>query len=61
MTEHRDFLNVRSLAVILAASPLALLLFFGALDLSWVRFSHANPPVPTKGSVAEIVPTKSND
>lgn len=62
MLEQRDFLNVRSLAFALTAGPLALLLFFAALDMSWARFSHA----PSKVNVAteltsKMQPTTMND
>lgn len=53
MTEEHDFLNVRSLAFVLTAAPLALLLLFGVLDMSWARHSQT----PTKGNVAtELTP-----
>lgn len=53
MSEHPDFLNVRSLATILTAAPLSLLLLFSAIDLSWTSLSHH--PTPTKNT-AEMVP-----
>ena len=37
MTEHPDFLNVRKLFFMVAAGPIALLLFFSLLDVSWHR------------------------
>ncbi|MGV0027524.1 hypothetical protein [Phormidesmis priestleyi] len=35
MTEHPDFLNVRRLAFLLVAPPIALLLTFSAIEASW--------------------------
>lgn len=53
MSEHPEILNVRSLATILTAAPLSLLLVFSAIDLSWTNLSHH--PSPTKNT-AEMVP-----
>lgn len=55
MIHDRDVLNIRSLAVFLTAGPLALLLCFAALDMSWAKFSHS----PTKANLAnELSPTQ---
>jgi len=53
MTDDRDVLSVRSLAFVLTAAPLALLLCFAALDMSWTRLSQTS----TKANIArEITP-----
>ncbi|GAP94842.1 hypothetical protein [Leptolyngbya sp. NIES-2104] len=52
MSEHPDFLNVRSLATILTAAPLSLLLLFSAINLSWT-LSH---PQTSSKNTAEMVP-----
>lgn len=53
MSEHPELLNVRSLAVIMTAAPLSLLLVFSAIDLSWTNLSQHQ--TPTKNT-AEMVP-----
>ncbi|KAM3092106.1 hypothetical protein ACKFKG_23455 [Phormidesmis sp. 146-35] len=35
MIEHPDFLNIRRLAFLLVAPPIALLLTFSAIEVSW--------------------------
>ena len=52
---ERDFLNVRNLALVLTASPLALLLLFGAIDLSIARFGHATS-LTKDNAVSEVTP-----
>jgi hypothetical protein len=42
MPEHSDFLNVRNLAMFLTAGPLAILLLFSAIDISWARLSQSH-------------------
>jgi hypothetical protein len=47
MPEHPDFLNVRNLAMFLTAGPLAILLLFSAIDISWARLSQSHTPNKT--------------